>query len=71
MGLVTDDVREAARAIRIAHRTRDEAKKSLAFCLVPAGIAALTVAFGLLPTAAAPLAALVGTLVSSFRQREE
>ncbi len=71
IGLVTEDVRDAARAIRIAHRTRDGQKRMLAFCLLPAGIAALTVAFGLLPTAAAPLAALVGTLASTFRAREE
>lgn len=67
VGLVTEDVRDAARAIRIAHRTRDEAKKALAFALAPAGVAALTVAFGLLPTGAAPLAALLGALLSSFR----
>jgi P-type E1-E2 ATPase len=71
VGLVTDDVRDAARAIRIAHRAKDDAKKLLAACLVPAGTAALAAAFGLLPAAVAPVAALAGTLGACLKSREE
>jgi cation transport ATPase len=66
IGLVTDDVRDAAHAIRIAHRAKDDSRKLLAACLVPAGAAALAAAFGLLPAATAPVAALAGTLGASF-----
>jgi cation transport ATPase len=71
VGLVTDDVRDAARAIRIAHRAKDDAKKLLAACLVPAGTVALAAAFGLLPAAMAPVAALAGTLGACLKSREE
>ncbi len=71
VGLVTDDVRDAARALRIAHRAKEDAKLLLAACVVPAGTAALAATFGLLPAAVPPLAALAGTLGACLRSREE
>lgn len=71
VGLATDDVRDAARALRIARRARDEARAALALTAVPPTLAALAVAFGLLSPALLPAFALLGTLAACFRARED
>ena len=71
VGLASDDVRDAARALRIARRARDCARAMLALTLVPPTLATLAVAFGLVSPAIAPAAAVVGTLAAAFRARED
>jgi Cu+-exporting ATPase len=67
--LASDDVRDAAYAIFLAHRCRTEARIGLALALAPAVAGATAVAFSVVPPMAAPLAALVGALLSLFRVR--
>ncbi|GMV16284.1 MAG: hypothetical protein AMXMBFR56_45080 [Polyangiaceae bacterium] len=67
--LASDDVRDAAYAIRLAHRAKSEARLGLLLTLVPGVGSALGVAFALLPPAIAPLAAVLGTLAALFRLR--
>lgn len=67
--LASDDVRDAAYAIRLAHRCRSEARVGL-ILTIGAGIGgAVAVAFGLAPPSVAPLAALAGTTAALFRLR--
>ena len=61
IALASDDVRDAALALSLAHTTRDRARLALAFGLVPPVLATLAIAFGLAPLAVAPLAAILGT----------
>jgi cation transport ATPase len=58
--LVSDDVRDAALALALAHRTRSDAITALALAAVPAVFGALVTAAGLLPPEYAPLAQLLG-----------
>jgi len=67
--LASDDVRDAAYAIRLAHRARSEARLGLTFTLAPGLAGALAVAIGLAPPAIAPIAALIGTIAALFRLR--
>lgn len=71
VGIASDDVRDAARALRIARRARDGARAMLALNLVPPTLATLAVAFDLVSPAVAPCAALLGTLAAVFRARED
>lgn len=71
VGLASDDVRDAARALRIARRARDSARSILAVTILPPTVATLAVAFGLVSPAVAPVAALLGTLAGCFRSRED
>jgi cation transport ATPase len=64
-----DDVRDAARAVVLARRTRNHARTSLVVGLVPGVAAALSIAFGLLPAAYAPLAVLVGAIAAHLHAR--
>ncbi len=65
----SDDVRDAALALAIAHRTLAEARLALALAAAPGVVGALTVAFGLLPAVFAPLAGLVGGAVTLLHAR--
>jgi P-type E1-E2 ATPase len=67
--LASDDVRDAAYAIRLAHRARSEARLGLSFTLGPGLAGALAVMVGLAPPAIAPIAALIGTIAALFRLR--
>lgn len=67
--LASDDVRDAAYAIRLAHECRTEARLGLSVTLATGAGGALGVAFGMLPPALAPLLALAGTLVALARLR--
>jgi cation transport ATPase len=64
VSLVTDDVRDAALALALAHQTRAQAAWILALCVAPAAFGALVVGMGLLPASYAPLAQLLGALVA-------
>jgi cation transport ATPase len=63
--LASDDVRDAALALSIAHATRDRARRVLAFGLVPPAAAVLAIGFGLAPLVVAPIAALAGAVLAS------
>jgi P-type Cu+ transporter len=69
VGLASDDVRDAAFAVRIAHRARAEARLGLILTLAPGVAATLGFAFALGPPAIAPLAAFAGTLGAVLRLR--
>lgn len=67
--LASDDIKEAAYAIRLAHETRREARSGLVATLTPALAGALAVAFSLVPPAVAPLAATLGGCLALYRAR--
>lgn len=67
--LAADDVRDAAYALRIAHRTRAGARLGLALALAPGLAGAIAVAFALVPPAIAPLAAFAGGTAALLRLR--
>jgi cation transport ATPase len=67
--LASDDVRDAAFAIRLAHSARRETRLALLLGLVPAALGSLVATLGLGPTALGPLAALVGGLLAVLRFR--
>ncbi len=67
--LASDDVRDGALAISLARRTKNEARTALVLAISPGMILALAVAFGLLPAAYAPLAALMGAVASALHAR--
>ena len=69
--LASDDVRDSAYAVRLAHRTRGEARLGLLLALGPAAAAALAVAFTLLPPLVAPLVTLGGAALALARRQEE
>lgn len=69
VSLAGDDVRDAALALALAHRTRAEARMALVLASSPGVIGALAVAFGLLPPIFAPLAGLIGGLVAVLHAR--
>jgi P-type Cu+ transporter len=63
--LASDDVRDAALALSLAHTTREKARIALIAGLVPPAGAILAIAFGIVPAIAAPFAALVGTVIAA------
>jgi len=67
--MASDDVRDAAYAVRLAHRVRSEARVGLGLALGPGVAAALAVAFTLLPPLVAPLAAVTGAALALARLR--
>ena len=67
--LASDDVRDGALAVSLAHRTKNDARLGLLLAVVPGAAAALAVAFGLLSPAFAPLLALLGAIASAFHAR--
>ena len=69
VSLASDDVRDAALSLALAHRTRLEARVALALTVVPALLGAGVIAVGLLPPAYAPIAALLGGIVAVVHAR--
>ncbi len=67
--LASDDVRDAAYSIRLAHQCRREGRLGLGLVLGPGIAVAVAVAFALVPPAVAPLAALAGTAIALMRLR--
>jgi P-type Cu+ transporter len=58
--LASDDVRDAALALSMAHAVRDRSRAVLAVGIVPGAVALLALAFGIGPLACAPLALAAG-----------
>jgi cation transport ATPase len=69
VSLASDDVRDAARALSLAHEARDHARVAMVLGLSPGIIAALAVASGLLPLGVAPVAVLLGAIAALVHAR--
>jgi cation transport ATPase len=69
IALAGDDVRDAARAVVWAHRTRVHARVALGLSLAPGVACALATAFGLIAAAYAPLAMLAGSILAVLHAR--
>lgn len=69
ISLASDDVRDAALSLALAHRARVEARVSLALAVVPALFGSAAIAFGVLPPAYAPIASLLGGVVAIVHAR--
>jgi len=67
--LASDDVRDAAYAVRIAHVTRSEVRQNLVIALALSVVGVLVVAFSIAPLAAAPLLAALGNALVLTRVR--
>ena len=67
--VASDDVRDGALAISLARRTKNEARTGLILAMAPGTFLSLAVAFGLLPPAYAPLAALLGASAAALHAR--
>jgi cation transport ATPase len=67
--LASDDVRDAAFAVRLAHDTRHQARLGLLLTLTPALLGSALAALNLVPVAVAPLFALAGTLAALVQAR--
>ena len=69
--LASDDVRDAAYSLRVAHQARREAQLGLAIILAPALCSVVVAAFGFTPGALAPVATCLGTALALSRLRVE
>lgn len=67
--LASDDVRDAAFAIRLARDARREVRLTLLLGLAPAALGSLLATLGLGPAALGPVAALIGGLLALLRFR--
>ncbi len=67
--LASDDVRDGALALALAHRTRTEARVALGLSVVPALVGAGIIALGILPPAFAPIASLLGGAIAVAHAR--
>jgi Cu+-exporting ATPase len=65
--LASDDVRDGAFALRLAHACRQSAISGLLLSTVPAAVALLLALVGLLPLAAPPVATLAGAALALSR----
>jgi cation transport ATPase len=69
VNLAGDDVRDAARALVSARRSRMHARMSIVIGLAPGIASGLAIAFGLLPPAYAPLAVLISSVGTHLHLR--
>ncbi|WP_437976007.1 HAD family hydrolase [Sorangium sp. So ce295] len=67
--LASDDVRDAALSLALAHRTRLEARVGLALSVAPALVGAAVIAAFVLPPAYAPIASLLGGVMAVVHAR--
>jgi cation transport ATPase len=67
--LAGDDVRDAARALVSARRTRAQARTAVGLGLAPGAFCALAIAFGLIPAPYAPLSTLAGAILAYLHAR--
>jgi P-type E1-E2 ATPase len=67
--LASDDVRDAAFSLRLAHACRWRARASLTIAAAPGVVAATLMAIGVAPPAVVPLVALTGGVAAVFRLR--
>jgi cation transport ATPase len=70
VSLVSDDVRDAALAVSLAHRTRVEALTVLLLTAAPAAVGILAATAGVLPAEYAPLAQLLGAIAGVWQLRQ-
>jgi Cu+-exporting ATPase len=68
--LASDDVRDAAFAMRVAHDCRRETRIDLGLVLAPAVTLSVLAALGLAPAALAPFAAMAGGVLALLRARK-
>jgi P-type E1-E2 ATPase len=69
--LASDDVRDAAYSLRLAHQARREAQLGLLLILAPALCGIVVAAFGFAPVALSPIATCLGTAAALSRLRAE
>ncbi len=69
--LASDDVRDAAYSLRVAHQARREAQLGLALIVAPALCGIVVAAFGFAPAGLAPIATCLGTSLALSRLRAE
>jgi cation transport ATPase len=69
--LASDDVRDAAYSLRVAHQARREAQLGFGLILAPAVCGIVVAAFGFAPAALAPIATCLGTGIALSRLRAE
>ena len=69
IALASEDVRDAALSLALAHRTRLEARVGLALAVVPGLVGMTAISFGLLPQAFAPIASLLGGVMAIVHAR--
>ncbi|WP_437306913.1 HAD-IC family P-type ATPase [Sorangium sp. So ce388] len=67
--LASDDVRDAALSLALAHRTRIEARVGLALSVAPALVGAAVISAFVLPPAYAPIASLLGGVMAVVHAR--
>jgi Cu+-exporting ATPase len=67
--LASDDLRDAARALSIAHEARDNAKVAIALGAAPGLAAVVALVFGVAPLAVAPVAAVAGAVAALVHAR--
>lgn len=65
--LATDDIRDAAFALHLAHRCRVETRLGLALTVGASGLGALLVAFAMMPLALAPILGFAGGAAALLR----
>ena len=70
IALASDDVRDAAQALAIPHAARARIAWTIAMGTAPGLTAMLAIAFGVAPLASAPLAALLGAVMTALHARE-
>jgi cation transport ATPase len=69
--LASDDVRDAAYSLRVAHQARREAQLGFGLILAPAVCGIVVAAFGFAPAALAPIATCLGTGIALSRLKAE
>lgn len=67
--LASDDVRDAALSLALAHRTRIEARVGLALTVAPALVGSAVISASVLPPAYAPIASLLGGVMAVVHAR--
>lgn len=67
--LASDDVRDAAFAVRIAHRARELATLGIITCAAPAALVAVASTLGLVPLVLGPLVGLTAVSIALLRFR--
>jgi P-type Cu+ transporter len=70
VALASDDVRDAARALSIAHETRENVKIAIALGATPGLAALVALAFGVAPLAVAPVAAVLGAVAALVHAKD-
>jgi Cu+-exporting ATPase len=69
IALASDDVRDAAFALGVAHATRDRARVALALSLAPGGVALFGLVFGIAGLLVAPIAVAIGSVAALVHAR--